>query len=196
MSKPARHGSQNRGSGPAALPKRALRRRFGHRRAMRGGIWIAPVRLLDVWLGADWLQFYLAKLDLLEIALLAGRQAGKLRPPVTQMQHFAHFVEKLGIRVVVPPAPGIAKFDDILSTRTSHLRAILSYGLSCRSDIREPRERAKKENQSAVKSARVDKKRARRFEQQKMNARAVLLFVDFLFVARREEIDSIVRLPR
>ena len=30
------------------------------------------------------------------------------------MQHFAHFIDKLRMRVVAPPAIGTAKFDDVL----------------------------------------------------------------------------------
>jgi hypothetical protein len=61
--------------------------------------------LLQVWL----LQIYLSK-----AYLLADRQAGKPRPLVAQMQHFAHLVEKLRMRIVPPPAAGMAKFDEAL----------------------------------------------------------------------------------
>jgi hypothetical protein len=90
------------------------------------------------------LQLYLLQTSLLqthflEVYLLAGRQAGKLRPLVAPLQHFAHLLEKLRMRIIAPPAPAIAKFDEALlptSMRTSHLRAILSYGLCCRSDMK------------------------------------------------------------
>jgi hypothetical protein len=51
---------------------------------------------------------------LLKLYLLADWQAGKLRPLVAKMQHFAHLIEELRMRIVVPRAPGIAKFDEIL----------------------------------------------------------------------------------
>jgi hypothetical protein len=51
---------------------------------------------------------------LLKVYLLADRQAGKPRPLVAKMQHFAHLIEELRMRIVVPPAPGFAKFDKVL----------------------------------------------------------------------------------
>ncbi len=50
----------------------------------------------------------------LEVYWLADGQAGKLRPLVAELQHFMHLSEELRMRIVMPPAPGIAKFDEIL----------------------------------------------------------------------------------
>ena len=57
------------------------------------------------------LQTSLLQVYFLEVCLLAGRQAGKLRPLIAQLQHFAHLPEKLLMRIVAAPAPAIAKFD-------------------------------------------------------------------------------------
>jgi len=54
------------------------------------------------------------RLYLLEVYLLANWQAGKPRPLVAKMQHFAHLVEQLRMRIVMSPASGIAKFDEVL----------------------------------------------------------------------------------
>ena len=50
----------------------------------------------------------------LKTCLLAERRAGKLRPLIAKLQHFAHLIEKLRMRIVAPPAPGVAKFDEVL----------------------------------------------------------------------------------
>jgi hypothetical protein len=50
----------------------------------------------------------------LELYLLVDRQAGQLRPLVAKVENFAHLVEKLRMRIVVPPTPSIAKFDEVL----------------------------------------------------------------------------------
>jgi hypothetical protein len=57
------------------------------------------------------------------------------------------------------------------STNASHLRAVLSYGLSCRSDMK----RAK----SAVESALSDKQRAALIRATKNECAGGRLFVDF-----------------
>jgi hypothetical protein len=67
----------------------------------------------------NWLQLYLFQVCLLQIYLLnlsslAGRQAGKLHTLIAQLQHFAHLLEKLRMRIVALPAPAIAKFDNVL----------------------------------------------------------------------------------
>jgi hypothetical protein len=51
---------------------------------------------------------------LFKVYLLADGRAGKLRPLIAKLQNFAHLVEKLRMRIVTPPAPAIAKFDEIL----------------------------------------------------------------------------------
>ena len=51
---------------------------------------------------------------LLQLYLVADRQTGKPRPLIAKMQHFAHFIDELRMRVVAPPAAGIAKFDEVL----------------------------------------------------------------------------------
>src|SRR5579859_4768047 len=68
------------------------------------------------------------------------------------------------------------------SIKASHLQAILSYGLCCRSDM--------KKAKAAVESALVDNQRALLIRAIKMNAAPHRLFVDFLFVDNRVQIDS------
>jgi hypothetical protein len=43
---------------------------------------------------------------LFKIYLLVHRQAGKLRPSIAKMQHFAYLIDELRMRIVVSPAPG------------------------------------------------------------------------------------------
>src|ERR1700745_3037330 len=69
------------------------------------------------------------------------------------------------------------------SIKASHLRAILSYGLCCRSDM--------KEAKGAAESAPADNQRASLIRATKMSA-ACRLFIDFLFVASSAKIDSII----
>jgi len=71
---------------------------------MHAGILSASITLFDVLLQIHLLQTY----------LLDDRQAGKPRPLIAKMQHFVHFIDELRIRVVVPPATGIGKFDEAL----------------------------------------------------------------------------------
>jgi hypothetical protein len=40
--------------------------------------------------------------------------AGQPRPSIAKIEYFMHFVEKFGVRIVVPPAPGVVEFDEIL----------------------------------------------------------------------------------
>jgi len=72
------------------------------------GILVTSSALFDVLLPVCLLRVYL-----LEVYLLADWQPGKLRPSIAKMQHFAHLIKELGVRIIVPPAPGIAKFDEI-----------------------------------------------------------------------------------
>ena len=58
----------------------------------------------------------------LQAYLFAERQACKLRPLVTKMQHFAHLIEKLCMRIVVPPAPGIASSMKFRCRRSTKVR--------------------------------------------------------------------------
>src|SRR6516225_2232859 len=86
------------------------------------------------------LQVYLLQVYLLQVYLLADRHAGKPRPFGAKIQHFAHLIDELRSRIVVPPASSGAKFDEVpLPTlnKASQPRAILSYGLCCRSDMKE-----------------------------------------------------------
>jgi hypothetical protein len=106
---------------------------------------LGSIALFDAWL-----QFYL-----LEVCLLADRQAGKPRPLVTKMQYFAHLIEKLRMRIVMPPASSIAKFDEVLlptldqsepSAGDTVVRTLLPF--------------RHEGSQAAVESARVDNQRA------------------------------------
>ena len=52
--------------------------------------------------------------------------------------HLAHFVEQFRLRVIVPPAAGIEKFDQMLLPALDQGEPSareLSYGLACRSDM-------------------------------------------------------------
>jgi len=140
----------------------------------------AELLLGSIALFGAWLQFYL-----LEVCLVADRQAGKPRPLVTKMQHFAHLIEKLRMRVVTPPAPGIAKFDKVLlptldqsepSARDTVVRTLLPF--------------RHEGSQTAVESARVDNQRALPIRATKMNAAASRLFIDFSFVDNSGQNDS------
>ena len=71
---------------------------------MHAGILSASITLFDVLLQIHLLQTY----------LLDDRQAGKPRPLIAELQDFAHLVEELRMRIVMPPASGIAKFDEVL----------------------------------------------------------------------------------
>ena len=136
---------------------------------------LVPIALFDVLL-----QFYL-----LEVYLLADRQAGKLRPLVAKMQHFAHLIEELRMRIVMPPAPSIAKLDEILlptldqsepATGDTVVQTLLPF--------------RHEGSQTAVKSALPDDQRASPIRATKMNAAPGRLFVDFLFVDKSVYIDS------
>jgi hypothetical protein len=50
----------------------------------------------------------------LQVFLVAAWQPSNRRPLVAQPQDFAHLVQKFRVRVVVPPAPGFAKFEEML----------------------------------------------------------------------------------
>ena len=50
----------------------------------------------------------------LKLYLVLDRHAGKPRPLIAKMRHFVHFIDELRMRVVAPPAAGIAKFDEVL----------------------------------------------------------------------------------
>jgi hypothetical protein len=140
-----------------------------------GEILLVPIALFDVLL-----QFYL-----LEVYLLADRQAGKLRPLVAKMQHFAHLIEELRMRIVMPPAPSIAKLDEILlptldqsepATGDTVVRTLLPF--------------RHEGSQTAVESALPDNQRASLIRATKMSAAPGRLFVDFLFVDNSVDIDS------
>ena len=96
VSEPASHGRQNRRRGSMPLPFPAARQWDYLRFA---GILLASIAVFDV---------------LLRLYLVADRQTGKPRPLIAKMQHFAHFIDELRMRVVVPPATGIGKFDKAL----------------------------------------------------------------------------------
>ena len=59
------------------------------------------------------LQVYLLQVYLLQVYLLADRHAGKPRPFGAKTQHFAHLIDELRSRIVVPPASSGAKFDEV-----------------------------------------------------------------------------------
>jgi hypothetical protein len=130
------------------------------------------------------LQTPLLQVYFLEVYLLAGRQAGKLRPLVAQLQHFAHLPEKLRMCIVAAPAPAIAKFDEALlptldedepSARDTVVRTLLPF--------------RHEESQGRRREIGV-KKRALLIRATKMNVAAGRLFVDFLFVDSHTKIDS------
>ena len=111
---------------------------------------------------------------LLKFYWLVDRHAGKLRPLVTEIKDFAHLIEELRVRVVVPPAPGIAKLDEILlptldqsepSAGDTVVRTLLPF--------------RHQESQATVESALVDNQRASLIRATKMSAAPSRLFVDF-----------------
>ena len=105
-------------------------RRRGASALYDNGVALLNVELLlgSIALFDAWLQFYL-----LEVYLLADRQAGKPRPLIAKMQHFAHLIEKLRMRIVMAPAPAVAKFDEVpLPTRD---QSEPSAGGYCRTDF-------------------------------------------------------------
>jgi hypothetical protein len=177
VSETARHSRQNRGRGPTPLPDSAVRQRP---HLLCAGILLGPLGLFDVWLQIYWSEVYLLGLYLLELYLLADRHAGKLCPLIAEIQHFAHLIEELRMRVVVPPATGIAKFDEVLLPT-------LDQGQPSAGDtvVRTSLPFRHEASQSAVESARVDSQRASLIRATKMNAAPPRLFVDFLFVDQR-----------
>ena len=133
------------------------------------------------------LQPRLLQVCLLKLYLAARRQAGKPRPLVAKMQHFAHLIEELRMRIVVPPAPGFAKFDEVLLPTLNQsepaagdtvVRTLLPFRHGG--------------SQTAVEAALADNQRASVIRATKMNAAPNRLFVDFLFVDNSVQIDSII----
>jgi hypothetical protein len=143
------------------------------------------VTLLDIWFQLCLFQVYLLQLYLLNVSLLAGRQAGKLRPLIAQLQHFAHLLEKLRMRIITPPAPAIAKFDKVLlptldenepSARDTVVRTLLPF--------------RHEEKPRPPWIGVVDNKRAPLIRATKMNVAPGRLFVDFLLFDSHMKIDS------
>jgi hypothetical protein len=114
---------------------------------------------------------------LLELYLLADRQAGQLRTLVAQMQHLAHLIEELRMRIVVPPTPDIAKFDEVPLPTLNQSEPATDDTV-----VRTLLPSRHEGSQTAVESALVDNQRASLIRAIKMNAAASRLFVDFLFV--------------
>jgi hypothetical protein len=115
--------------------------------------------------------------DLLEFHLLADRQACKLRPLVAKMQHFAHLIEELRMRIVVSPAPSITKLDEVpLPTLDQSEPAAGDTVVRTWLPFRHGG------SQTAVESALPDNQRASLIRATKMNAAPSRLFVDFLLV--------------
>ena len=123
------------------------------------------------------LQVYLLQVYLPQVYLLADRHACKPRPFGAKMQHFAHLIDELRSRIVVPPASSGAKFDEVpLPTLNQSepaagdtvVRALLPF--------------RHEGSQTAVKSALLDTQRALLIRATEMNAATSRLFVDFLFV--------------
>ena len=101
------------------------------------------------------------------------------------MEHFAHLIENLRMRIVMAPAPAVAKFDEVLlptldqsepSAGDTVVRTLLPFRNGA--------------SQTAVESARVDNQRALPIRATKMNAAASRLFIDFLFVDNSGQNDS------
>jgi hypothetical protein len=183
VSETPRHGGQNPRRGPPTLPKRAVRQRLY--------LSCAGILRVSIALFEFLLQVYLLKIYLLEVYLLADRQAGKPRPLVAKMQHFAHLIEELRMRIVVPPASGIAKFDEVLlPTLDQSEPAAGDTVVRTWLPFRHGR------SQTAVESALLDNQRASLIRATKMNAATSPLFVDFLFVDNGGQIDSIVGMKR
>lgn len=45
---------------------------------------------------------------------IAHRQTGNRRPLISRPQYFVHFIHEFSLRVIVPPPPAVAKFDEVL----------------------------------------------------------------------------------
>jgi len=69
------------------------------------------VRLPLAKLRASLLAFFA---HVLGAGLILYWYAGQTRPSIAKIEYFMHFVEKFGVRIVVPPAPGVVEFDEIL----------------------------------------------------------------------------------
>ena len=120
---------------------------------------------------------YLLQVYLLQVYLLADRHAGKPRPFGAKMQHFAHLIDELRSRIVVPPASSGAKFDEVpLPTLNQSEPAAGDTVVRALLPFRHER------NQTAVKSALLDTQRALLIRATEMNAATSGLFVDFSFV--------------
>jgi hypothetical protein len=127
----------------------------------------------------------LLQVYLLEIYLLADWHAGKPRPLVAEIQHLAYLIDELRMRIVVPPAPGIAKFDEVpLPTLNQSEPAAGDTVVRTLLPFRH------EGSQTAVESALPDNQRASSILATKMNAAPSRLFVDFLFVDNSGQIDS------
>jgi hypothetical protein len=94
------------------------------------------------------------------------------------MQHFAHLIEELHVRIIVPPAPGFAKFDEVLLPTTLNQSEPAAGDTVVRTLL--PFRHGG--SQTAVELALVDNQRASAIRATKMNAAPIRLFVDFLFV--------------
>jgi len=131
----------------------------------------------------------LSQVYLLHVYLFAERQAGKLRPLVAKMRDLAHLIEELCMRIVVPPAPGIAKLDDVpLPTLNQSEPAAGDTVVRTLLPFRH------EGSQTAVESALVDIQRASLIRATKMNAAASRLFVDSLFVDNSGQNDSMLNI--
>jgi hypothetical protein len=106
--------------------------------------------------------------------LFSHRQARQQRPAVAKIRHLAHFFEKLRMRVVVLPAPGIPQFDEILLP-TLDQREPSAGGTVVRAFLPFDMKRAK----SAVESALSDDRRAALIRATKNECVCGRLFVDF-----------------
>ena len=104
MSETLRYGGQNRRRRPTSLPTALCDNGFASR--------VLAFLRVSIVLFEILLQAYLS----------AERQAGKLRPLVAKMQHFAHLIEELCICIVVPPAPGIASSMKFRCRRSTKVR--------------------------------------------------------------------------
>jgi hypothetical protein len=156
LSETSGDGGQNRRGGQPPLPKRAVQQRLYLSWA---GILLLSIALFDVLLQIYLLRFYLLKLH------FARRQARKPRPLVAKMQHFARLIEELRMRIVVSPASGFPKFDEVLLPTLNQsepaagdtvVRTLLPF--------------RHEESQAAVESALVDNQRALPIRATKMNA--------------------------
>jgi hypothetical protein len=101
------------------------------------------------------------------------------------MQHFAHLIEELRLRIVAPPAPGRAKIDEVpLPTLNQSEPAAGDTVVRTLLPFRH------QGSQTAVESALLDNQRALLIQATKMNVAASRLLVDFLFVDNSGQIDS------